>query len=906
MRSADIKHVGLSSKFLYLITTDNQALRWELDSEERAKEPIKESMEELIIRASNLEMNKVFCDPTGFHTLISMTSSDTHYIHETATKSIVISKLHGYDIESVCFNKQCGLYQTKEILIGTSNGIIFELSLEYDKTNDAIKSVVLNKLIELPYEESINGLLYEIYPGVPSKISIMVAAARRLYQFLGDLNEQRKVDYNKIFDKYRNNEDLITQSTHEFCGSLPRSQLQFYYNRSRADSFAWMSGSGLMYGKFANHASEELFVTKMTPIPYPVREDSEVIGIAITAFHMYFLFKRVLLVYSILSHELIHTVSFDLKAGQEMKGIFFDLDTHSLVTWSNRFVYKIMIDKEEKDVWKYYADQGLYEDAADFCRSTGSPNLPKVISLLADSYYKKGKYIESAEAYADSDKNFEEICLKFFENNSALQKFLETQLKRLSADKKTQRTLVSTWLAEIYLYNLNCVFVEVNEIRISFEEDFRTFLSLHHNDLDAVTTYTLLQTHGRIDDWVYFAELKGNFEMVILHHMNQQEFAIALEKLEHVDPLSRENLLYRYSPLFMQNEPKKTVELLTKTARERHGILDLKRLIPGLLNVPVDLRAYAIEFELFCVQGLQMKDKSLHNLLIFHLAETRPALLLEYLQEEERKSALCFDTDYALSVFKLNNCIEALIFLYGMLDLHSEAVTIALDHGKFDLAKENAQKLESIDESLARRVWLKIAIFLVKNSEIEAALDIMHESKLVKMEDLLPYFDDKVSIYNFNNELCKALNGYKESIHELKEELEASTKNREVTKDDILMAKHGYIEVEVLQLCEICGKFAVLKSFYIYPCVHAYHKECLIEVLLPVLELRDLVRAKEVRTILDKLNQVKTNEWESHPLEEKLDKLLAPSCYFCSPWFIESIRDSMLDDAFEIESWSIS
>ncbi|OMJ72457.1 hypothetical protein SteCoe_29115 [Stentor coeruleus] len=174
------------------------------------------------------------------------------------------------------------------------------------------------------------------------------------------------------------------------------------------------------------------------------------------------------------------------------------------------------------------------------------------------------------------------------------------------------------------------------------------------------------------------------------------------------------------------------------------------------------------------------------------------------------------------------------------------------------------------------------------------------------MEDLLPYFDDKVSIYNFNNELCKALNRYKESIHELKEELEASTKNREVTKDDILMAKHGYIEVEILQLCEICGKFAVLKSFYIYPCVHAYHKECLIEVLLPVLELRDFVRAKEVKTILDKLNTVKTNEWESHPLEEKLDKLLAPLCYFCSPWFIESIRDSMLDDAFEIESWSIN
>ena len=234
--------------------------------------------------------------------------------------------------------------------------------------------------------------------------------------------------------------------------------------------------------------------------------------------------------------------------------------------------------------------------------------------------------------------------------------------------------------------------------------------------------------------------------MVILHHMNQQEFATALMKLEHVDSFSKESLLYRYSPIFMQNEPEMTVKLLMATAIERRGILDLKRLIPGLLNVPIELRSYAINFELFCVQELGMKEKTLHNLLIFHLAENNTELLLKYLEEEQSKNDICFDTDYALSVFQLNNCVDALIFLYGMLDMHSEAVSIALEHGDFSLAKENAQKLEVIDEALARRVWLKIAIFMVKHSDIESALEIMHESKLVKMEDLLPYFDDQVSI----------------------------------------------------------------------------------------------------------------------------------------------------------------
>lgn len=863
-------------------------------------------MEELIINAPSLEMTKVFCDPIGFHTLLSMTSNDTHYIHETATKSSIITKLHGYSIESVCFNQKSEFYLTKEILLGTTTGLILELSLEYDKANDTIKNINLSKLIELTYIAPVYGLQYEIYPGFPCKVSVMAATVNCLYQFFGEANEQRKVDFNKLFEKYRNSESLINSYLHEVGGVLDRSQLQFYYNRSRADTFAWMSSSGLMYGKFAGNASEDLFVTKMTPVPYPVVENDEVIGIAITAYHTYFLFKKELCVYSKLNQEIVHTVSFDLRAGHEMKGIIFDLDTHSLLVWSNRFVYKILIENEEKDVWKYYADQGLYEEAVDFCKKNSSPLVAKVTGLLADSLYKKGKLMEAAEAYAESDKTFESICLKLADDTCALQKFLETELRFIGSDKKTQRVLITAWLAEIYLYNINCVYIQDEEMKVSIEEDFRTFLSLHHHDLDAVTTYTLLQTHGRIDDWVYFAELKGNFEMVILHHMNQQEFAKALVKLEHVDSFSKESLLYQYSPIFMQNEPKLTVKLLMDTAIERRGILDLKRLIPGLLNVPIELRSYAIDFEWFCVKDLSMKDKSLHNLLIFHLAENNSPILLQYLEEETSKSCLCFDTDYALTVLKLNNCIDALIFLYGMLNMHSEAISVALEYGKFTLAKDNAQKLENIDEPLARRVWLKIAIFMVKHSDIQSALEIMHESRLVKMEDLLPYFDDQVSISNFNNELCTALNGYKESIEELKEDLSHSTNSRELVRLDIFTAKHAYIEVEVLQLCEICGKFAVLKNFYLYPCVHAYHKDCLIDILVPVLELRDYIRAKEIKNIIEKLQSVTNNEGETHPLEEKLDKLLAPVCYLCSSWFIESIKDNMLDNAFEIDSWGIN
>ena len=70
--------------------------------------------------------------------------------------------------------------------------------------------------------------------------------------------------------------------------------------------------------------------------------------------------------------------------------------------------------------------------------------LGKVIGLYADNLYKKGSELKAAEKYAESDKNFEEICLKLVNNNSALKKFLESHLKLMGADKKTQRTLITT------------------------------------------------------------------------------------------------------------------------------------------------------------------------------------------------------------------------------------------------------------------------------------------------------------------------------------------------------------------------------------------------------------------------------------------------------------------------------
>lgn len=77
------------------------------------------------------QIHKIFLDPTGNHLIISMESEDNYYLHRNWKKPKVMSKMKGVVIESVAWDRSNNdPLNTKDILIGSSKGRIFETQIE--------------------------------------------------------------------------------------------------------------------------------------------------------------------------------------------------------------------------------------------------------------------------------------------------------------------------------------------------------------------------------------------------------------------------------------------------------------------------------------------------------------------------------------------------------------------------------------------------------------------------------------------------------------------------------------------------------------------------------------------------------------------------------------------------------
>ncbi len=205
----------------------------------------------------------------------------------------------------------------------------------------------------------------------------------------------------------------------------------------------------------------------------------------------------------------------------------------------------------------------------------------KVLTAKADQCMADGKFTEAAALFAKTQRPFEDVALRFIasKQSDALKAFLTAKMQALHARDKTQLTLLSTWLVELYLTALTASKDAGDEATYARTQDeFRRFLRGERvlKSLDKPTAYDLIASHGDVDDLTFFAALTEDFERVVLHHLQSGNHAAALAQLGKQPSLE---LYYRFAPALMVAAPRETV-----AAFMERPSLDPRLLIPAFIR----------------------------------------------------------------------------------------------------------------------------------------------------------------------------------------------------------------------------------------------------------------------------------------------------------------------------------
>ncbi|BEI91213.1 uncharacterized protein CcaverHIS019_0400330 [Cutaneotrichosporon cavernicola] len=670
---------------------------------------------------------------------------------------------------------------------------------------------------------------------------------------------------------------------HELPGDPPASELHTFIpsveGQVAADlpaptAVAWLTAAGLYYSALSpTPTSEILYQPSLLPYPPapvvdappaatfrrnapPVTETPVPVPIscAVSEWHWLFLYADRIVAVSRLSEKVVWDEPLPLSSRQKALSLSSDPVSRTFWVSTTQSIIEVVVQKEERDVWRAKLESGKYASALKYAATPAQRDI--VLSKQGDALFAEGKHILSARAYAESTRSFEFVTLRFVDadERDALRVYLIGRLDKLDKKDLTQRMMIATWLLEIYLSKCNTLEdliaaeaatsdVETLHVeRDMVEDDLRTFIKDYRANLDPRVVYELILAHGRMDLYLYYAELNKDHDRVVEHWIQEENWTKAIDVLSRQDSL---DLYYRFASILMRNVPKQTVN-----AWERQVALEPRRLIPALLQqrsepLPTNQAVRYLEHVVFRQAST---DSTIYNLLLTLYASDKDpddAPLLRFLNscpDDPITERPYYDLDYALRLCKAHGRIQPCVHIYSRMGLYEQSVALALEKGDLELAKINADKPDD-DEPLRKKLWLKIAKYVVQEKgDIKSAMKFLESTDLVKIEDILPFFPDFVVIDDFKTEICSALEDYSARIDELKAEMAEATRSAESIKHDIDALSTRFVAVEMSDKCWRCGQGITSRQFYVFPCQHAFHADCLISMAMEYLPSPSLRR----------------------------------------------------------------
>lgn len=299
-----------------------------------------------------------------------------------------------------------------------------------------------------------------------------------------------------------------------------------------------------------------------------------------------------------------------------------------------------------------------------------------------------------------------------------------------------------------------------------------------------------------------------------------------------------------------------------------------------------------------------------------------PNKLMTYLSlKGQDESSVPYDIRYAARICCELGLEKACVHLYSTMGMCEEAVDLALTFD-VELAKQTTEKSELSDE-LRKKLWLRIAKHVItEHKDIKTVTQILEECDLLKIEDILPFFPDFVTIDHFKDAICSSLQEYNKNIELLKEDMKSATESAQQIRHEIKAFRNKFTIIRTQDKCIVCSYAILTRAFYAFPCNHLFHSDCLISEVMPYLNQIQQNRVEEIRRILsfggssaqfksnndvlgDQSNSITaTNDRER--LLNELDDIVANECFYCGDIIISSIDQPFISPeefSLALEGW---
>ncbi|KAJ2156485.1 tethering complex subunit [Coemansia sp. RSA 552] len=939
--------------------------------------------------ASSLRACNVFLDPTGRHLLLSTPQGESFYYYEGWEAAKPLARFKNMEVTAVAWNSMAwsttNLSTTRTILLGTHDGKIYETELRPNGDGKAKRSDIPARCVaELPVRERVTGLAMEAFPARRKQHLVLVSTGTRMYQIVGAADlEPRTNDRSAVFEAMLR-EGLASPNFQEIPGMPGPGALTVYHRETSvgggrvqavATDFAWLTYMGVFYGRltFSAQESGDSVVENAALIPYPLSPLSnsnadaageQPGGLALTEFHILLQYSDRVCAVSMLNNKLVYDQP--ISAGDILQGMTVDETKRTCWLYSPGEIYELVVTDEDRDVWSIFLARRQFDRALQHCYNEAQRDA--VLRAQAEHLFDRGEYTQSAECFARTTVGFEEAVLRFMDtDNTVLKSYLLSKLRTLRSQNRTQVTLIVMWLIEIYLTIIGSIDSKIalarpgtilgsetqlsamvqedstdsaatspsvdvqpdataalEKERAETQKELHGLVEEYKDAVDPKTTYQLAESHGRRDFWLFYASMRGDYDCIVEYWMEKEDYARAIEVLGHY---GTPDMFYRYAPALMNTEPTALVDILM-----RQPNLTPSKLVPALMRYShrESSTNQSTRYLRFCIQKQMCRDPVVYNyyltLLVRESSARDESELMGFLTTYGKD--MLYDPDYALRMCKRYGRIQSCVHLYSLLKLYEDAVELALEQGDIELAQIHAERPE--DGKLCKRLWLKIAQHVIQAKEpADRVMELVRSSNRLGVEDILPFFPDFTRVDDFKDDICTALEDYEMQIQDLRGEMDEATRTAEAMQRDMSSLKNRFAILSTEETCQICGQPLWLRQFYIFPCQHSFHSDCLTRRVVSVCNRVQRRRIQELQNQIIEVTKQRRKlrltpllvgskskdkpsesdeqlEQQHRRLKQQLDSLVAGECVLCGEAMIRSIAEPLIAaDQAPDDSWSI-